>query len=192
MDGLIKKPGQKPVLKVLKLKDKMRSTPLENKIAAIARPAAEELGLEIVSVKILGEGGGTNVQVLAENPQTRNLPLEDCTKLSKTLSALLDVEDPINGAYRLEVSSPGIDRPLVKLEDFETYKGFQAKLESDTPTVTGQRKFTGTLMGVNGRAVVIETDQGMAEIDFESLNKAKLVLNEKLLQKTAKTVKGIN
>lgn len=188
--GLIKKPGQKPVPKRLIFKGFMRSTPLENRIADIARPAAADLGLEIVCVKILGEGGGTNVQVMAENPSTRNLGVEDCTKLSKALSALLDVEDPINGAYRLEVSSPGIDRPLVKLEDFETFKGFDAKLESDTPIVeTGQRKFTGVLQGVNGDSVVIETDHGTAEIPFNNLNKAKLVLNDKLIKQTSK---GIN
>jgi ribosome maturation factor RimP len=187
--GLIKKPGQKPVPKRLILQEFMRSTPLENKIADIARPAAQDMGLEIVAVKILGEGGGMNVQVLAENPATRNLGVEECTKLSKSLSALLDVEDPINGSYRLEVSSPGIDRPLVRLEDFETYKGFDAKLESDTPTLTGQRKFTGVLQGVNGDSVVIETDQGTAEIPFNNLNKAKLVLNEKLIKQTSK---GIN
>lgn len=168
----------------------MRSTPLENKIADIARPAAEGLGLEIVCVKILGEGGGTNVQVMAENPETKNLGVEDCTALSKAISALLDVEDPISGAYRLEVSSPGIDRPLVKIEDFETYKGFEARLESDTPVVeTGQRKFKGVLRGVNGDSVVIDTEQGLTEIPFSSLNKAKLVLNDKLLKQTAK---GLN
>ena len=165
----------------------MRSTPLENRIADIARPAAQDLGLEIVCVKILGEGGGTNVQVLAENPATKNLGVEDCTKLSKAISALMDVEDPINGPYRLEVSSPGIDRPLVKLADFETYKGFEAKLESDMPIVeTGQRRFKGILQGVNGNSVVIETEQGLAEIPFNALNKAKLVLNDKLLKQTSK------
>ncbi len=164
----------------------MRSTPLENRIANIARPVAQDLGLEIVCVKILGEGGGTNVQILAENPATRNLGVEDCTKLSKALSAVLDVEDPINGAYRLEVSSPGIDRPLIKIEDFETFKGFEARLESDTPMITGQRKFKGTLKGVNGENVVIDTDQGTAEIPFHDLNKAKLVLTEKLIKETAK------
>lgn len=168
----------------------MRSTPLENRIAEIARPAAADLGLEIVCVKILGEGGGMNVQVLAENPATKNLGVEDCTKLSKAISALLDVEDPINGAYRLEVSSPGIDRPLVKIEDFETYKGLEARLESDMPIAeTGQRKFKGILRGVNGQSVVIDTEQGLAEIPFTSLNKAKLVLNDKLIQQTAK---GLN
>lgn len=190
MDGLNKKPGQKPVPKRLIIQGFMRSTPLENRIAEIARPAAADMGLEIVSVKILGEGGGTNVQVLAENPATKNLGVEDCMKLSKALSALLDVEDPINGAYRLEVSSPGIDRPLVKLEDFETYKGFEAKLESDMPVdVTGQKRFKGVLRGVNGQSVVIETEQGTAEIPFTALNKAKLVLNDKLLKQTSK---GIN
>lgn len=168
----------------------MRSTPLENRIAEIARPAAQDLGLELVCVKIIGEGGGMNVQVMAENPATKNLGVEDCTKLSKAISALMDVEDPINGAYRLEVSSPGIDRPLVKIEDFETFKGFEAKLESDMPIVeTGQKRFKGVLQGTNGNAVVIETEQGIAEIPFHNLTKAKLVLSDKLIKQTAK---GIN
>lgn len=163
----------------------MKATPLENRIAEIARPAAQDLGLDIVCVKILGEGGGMNVQVMAENPKTRNLGVEDCTKLSRALSALLDVEDPITGSYRLEVSSPGIDRPLVRLEDFETYKGFEAKLESDAPAENGQKRFKGILRGVNGESVVIDTDQGTAEIPFHSLNKAKLVLTDKLIKETA-------
>lgn len=167
----------------------MRATPLENKIADIARPVAEDLGLDLVCVKIIGEAGGTNVQVMAEKTGTGGLGIEDCAKLSKALSAMLDVEDPITGAYRLEVSSPGIDRPLVRLEDFEKFKGFEARLESDTPTATGQRKFKGVLMGVNGEAVVIDTDLGTAEIPFHSLNKAKLVLTDKLIKETAK---GLN
>ncbi len=162
----------------------MKLTPLESKIADIAGPAAQDLGLEIVWVKVIGEAGGTTVQVLAQNPQTRNLGVEDCTKLSKSISALLDVEDPIAGSYRLEVSSPGIDRPLVRLKDFEEFKGFEAKLESDTPTATGQRRFKGVLQGVNGESVVIETDQGTAELPFDSLTKAKLVLTEKLIKQT--------
>ena len=85
----------------------MRATPLENKIADIARPVAEDLGLDLVCVKIIGEAGGTNVQVMAEKTGTGGLGIEDCAKLSKALSAMLDVEDPITGAYRLEVSSPG-------------------------------------------------------------------------------------
>ena len=162
----------------------MKATPLENRIAEIIRPAAHDLGLELVCVKILGEGGSRNVQIMAENPETKKLGIEDCTKLSKAVSALLDVEDPIEGAYRLEVSSPGIDRPLLRMEDFETYKGYEAKLESNVPTENGQRRFKGILKGTNGNAVLIATEQGEAEISFDALIKAKLVLTEQLIKAT--------
>lgn len=163
----------------------MKATPLENKISDIVRPAAKDMGLDLVCVKIIGEAGGTNVQIMVENAETKNLSVEECTALSRSVSALLDVEDPISGSYRLEISSPGIDRPLVKPEDFETFKGFEAKLESDVPLVTGQRRFKGILRGLNGDAVVIDTEQGTAEIPFDSLSKAKLVLTEKLIKNTA-------
>ncbi len=181
--GFNEKPGPKAIL----FRDlKMKATPLENKIAELARPAAHDLGLEIVCVKIIGEGGSRNVQIMAENPQTRNLGVEDCAKLSKSVSVLLDVEDVIPGAYRLEVSSPGIDRPLVRLEDFETYKGLEARLETDGPVdASRQKKFKGILKGLKGNAIVIDTEQGTAEIPFDMLNKAKLVLTDQLIKTTA-------
>src|SRR5688572_7979945 len=126
----------------------MKATPLENRIADIVRPAIQDLGLELFCVRIIGEGGSRNVQIMAENPATKKLGIEECTQISKTVSALLDVEDPIDGTYRLEVSSPGIDRLLLTLEDFESYKGFEAKLETDVPSETGQKRFKGVLKGL--------------------------------------------
>lgn len=163
----------------------MKTTPLESKIAEIVRPVAADLGLEVVSVRLIGEGGGRNLQIMAENPQTRNLGLEDCTKLSKAVSAVLDVEDPIEGAYRLEVSSPGIDRVLTRLQDFDVYNGFEVKIELDSPSSTGQKRFKGRIGGLKGETITIITDQGEIEFPFGIIQKAKLVLTDDLIKATA-------
>ncbi len=163
----------------------MRHTPLENKITKMAQPVTEDLGLELVCVKIIGEGGSQNVQVMAEDPQTRRLTIDKCASLSRALSAVFDVEDPINGTYRLEISSPGIDRPLVKTEDFETYKGFKAKLETETPTKEGRKRFNGMLRGIEEGIITIDTDQGRSQVPFDDLAKAKLVLTDELINATS-------
>jgi ribosome maturation factor RimP len=100
---------------------------------------------------------------------------------------VLDVEDPISGRYTLEVSSPGIDRPLLRLEDFESYKGYEARLESDIPAPNGQRKFKGKLLGLDGDQVMIITEQGESKIPYGSLTKAKLVLTDELLKASPHT-----
>jgi len=163
----------------------MKLTPLEQRLSEYARPVIEDLGFALVLIKVVGEGGSQNVQILAEDPATRNLGVDDAAVISRALSAVFDVEDPIKGAYRLEVSSPGIDRPLVRIEDFETYKGFEAKIESCVPAENGQKRFRGVLQGLNGESVLIDTDQGKAEIPFSNLTKAKLVMSDELIQKTA-------
>lgn len=163
----------------------MKKTPLEQSIIDLANPIAEDMGLAIVAVKVTGANGGQNVQVMAEEPETGRLNIDKCAELSRALSAVMDVEDPINGAYKLEVSSPGIDRPLTRLQDFENYEGFEAKLETAMPTESGQKRFRGTLKGLNEDTILIDTDQGEAEIPFSALEKAKLVLTDELIKRTA-------
>jgi len=164
----------------------MRASPLENRIATLAAPVIEDLGFALVHVAVIGEGGGRNVQIMAEDPATKRLGIDDCTKISKALSAALDVEDPIDGKYRLEVSSPGIDRPLVCLEDFNTYKGLEVKVETFVPTEEGQKRFRGRIMGVqDGETVLLNTDRGEVEIPFSAMAKAKLVLTDELIKTTA-------
>lgn len=163
----------------------MRTTPQEQKVEALAQPIAKEMGFDVVCVRIIGEGGSQNVQVMAENPDTRKIGLDDCAKLSRALSAVMEVEDPISGAYRLEVSSPGIDRPLIRKKDFEDFSGFEAKLEADRPAENGQKRFRGILKGLNDEKVLVETDQGEVEIPFGSIVKAKLVLTDALINATA-------
>jgi ribosome maturation factor RimP len=162
-------------------------TPLEVKITDIITPVIRDMGLSLVSVKIIGEGGGRNLQVMAEDPATRNLGVDKCAEVSRSISAILDVEDVIEGAYRLEVSSPGIDRVLTKPEDFKEWAGFEARLETEMPLATGQKRFKGVLKGIENNIIRINTDQGEAEIPFGNLIKAKLVLTDELIKATAKT-----
>ncbi|MFP4312766.1 MAG: ribosome maturation factor RimP [Alphaproteobacteria bacterium] len=163
----------------------MKIQPLEQKIADIVHPALEELGFELYCVKITGEDGSTIVQIMAQDPATGKLGVDDCAKISREVSTLMEVEDPISGKYRLEVSSPGIDRFLFKLEHFENYKGFEVKVESDTPAENGQRKFRGRIEGINDNNVLLKTDQGDVEIPFGSMVKAKLVMTDELIKATA-------
>lgn len=160
----------------------MKASPMERKIADLAAPVAESLGLRLVCVRITGEGGAQNVQVIAENPATRRLPLDDCTKLSRELSALMDVEDPVKSAYRLEISSPGIDRLLISAEDFADFAGFEAKIELEFPQ-DGQKRFRGILRGIEGDLVKLDMpDKGPVAVPYSGIAKARLVLTDELIK----------
>ncbi|MFK7839545.1 MAG: ribosome maturation factor RimP [Bdellovibrionales bacterium] len=163
----------------------MRLTPLETRIVEITNPVIEDLGFAPFTVRMTSNGGQQICQIMAEDPKTRRLGVDDCAKISRAVSAIMDVEDPISGNYRLEVSSPGIDRMLVRIEDYEYYKGLDAKIESDTPAENGQRKFRGHILGADNNTVKLNTDQGEVEIPFPSIIKAKLVLNDELIKLTA-------
>lgn len=165
---------------------RMRQTPLEQKITKIAEPIIADMGFDLVCVRITGESGATAVQVMAQDPVTKRLGVEDAAKISRSLSAVFDVEDPINGAYRLEVSSPGIDRLLIKKKDFEDYTGFEAKLELATPNKNGQRRFRGIITGIKDDVILLKSDQGEdVELPYSELTKAKLVLTDELIKATA-------
>lgn len=164
----------------------MRYTPLEEKIITLVQPVIADLGFAFHHIKITGETGSALVQVMAEDTETRNLGVDDAAKISRAISAVMDVEDPINGAYRLEVSSPGIDRMLINENDFEDYKGFEAKLETATPNENGQKRFRGVINGLKDKNVLVSTeDQGDVEIPYSALAKAKLVLTDELIKATA-------
>jgi ribosome maturation factor RimP len=169
----------------------MKQTPLEQKVATIVSPAIEELGFSLFAIKMIGEGGSKTLQIMAEDPATRRLGIDDCTKITKAVSALLDVEDPIQGAYRLEVSSPGIDRLLIRPDDFTAYTGFDAKLETETPNAEGQKRFRGVIKGLKeNETILLLTDTGEIEIPFSSLSKAKLVMTDELIKASAKLAKA--
>lgn len=163
----------------------MRRTPLEDKIFNLAEPVVTDLGFALVWVKITGENAAAAVQITAEDPATRRLGIDDCAKISRALSAVFDVEDPIKGAYRLEISSPGIDRVLTRKQDFENYKGFEVKLETYAPADNGQKRFRGFITSFEADNVHLKTETGDVIIPFAELSKAKLVLSDELIKATA-------
>jgi ribosome maturation factor RimP len=142
------------------------------------------MGFELVLVRVMGDKRRT-LQVLAEPAdQARLMTVEDCAEISHALSAVLDVADPIKEPYSLEVSSPGIDRPLVRRDDFARFAGDEAKLETDVP-IDGRRRFTGTLRGLEGEDVLIESGGQTVRVPFPTVRKARLVLTDALLKRHA-------
>ena len=157
-------------------------------LAAIERliePAASAEGLALVRVKMIGGNSDPTLQVMAERPDTRQLTLEDCERLSRRISDVLDAEDPIEHAYRLEVSSPGIDRPLTRLKDFDDWKGHQARVTLKEP-LNGRKQFTGDVAGTEGETVLLDVPgMGPTGLPFAGIHSAKLVMTDKLIAATA-------
>ncbi|MCI5060697.1 MAG: ribosome maturation factor RimP [Alphaproteobacteria bacterium] len=158
----------------------MRLSALEQRIYEIAAPVLEGLGFDLLWVEYKSDILG----IFAENPQTGKLTLDECTAISRELSPTLEVEDPIEGAYRLEVSSAGIDRPLLRESDYERFKGLEAKIEIDPPLEEGQKRFRGRLEGFENGLIQLKTDQGMVDLPFNDVYKAKLVMNDALMEHT--------
>jgi len=153
-------------------------------------PAAEAEGLALVRVKMIGGTSDPTLQVMAEDPKTRQLTLDGCARLSRRLSELLDAaeaegRDPIPHAYRLEVSSPGIDRPLTRLKDYNDWKGFEARIVL-LEKLDGRKVFSGPLLGVEGETVMVELPgQDAVGLPFATIQSAKLVMTDKLIAATA-------
>ncbi len=163
----------------------MHLSPLEEKVASLVIPVVEDLGFSFHSIKITGSSGTADVQIMAEDPKTRNLKVDDAAKISRAVSTVLDVEDPIKDAYKLEISSPGIDRRLIKEQDFNDYKNFEIKIETNMPAENGQKRFRGILNGIKDKKILVTTDQGDVEIPYSSLSQAKLVLTDELIKATS-------
>jgi ribosome maturation factor RimP len=159
----------------------------QDKAIAVERSIAPSLsaaGYDVV--RVLFQGGRRAVlQVMIERADRRPVSVEDCVEVSRTVSALLDVDDSITGPYTLEVSSPGIDRPLTRREDFERFAGFEAKLETRAP-IDGRKRFRGRLLGLDGDRVRIATLEGEASLQLQDVQRAKLVLTDDLIAATAK------
>ena len=153
---------------------------------ALIEPEARALGFDLVRVKLFG--ADRTLQVMAERPDTRQLTIEDCSALSRRLSDLLDGleaegRDPIEGAYRLEVSSPGIDRPLTRLKDYADWQGHEARVVLAEKR-DGQKVFKGDLAGVRDDDVLLATDKGEVALPFSAIADAKLVLTDRLIAQT--------
>ena len=166
---------------------------LAARVANIAEPVLEGLGLRLVRVRVSGLDGCT-VQVMAERSDG-SMSIEDCELASRTLSPALDVADPIERGYRLEISSPGIDRPLVRKSDFDRYAGHQVKIEMEVP-VEGRKRFRGILNGTEGNAAKLHRDdaaEGEAAdvlLPIEDMNDAKLVLTDELVTQALRKEKA--
>ncbi len=153
-------------------------------IARLIEPAVKGMGLELVRVAMIGGKSDPTLQVMAERPDTRQLTIDDCETLSRKLSDILDEADPIEEGYRLEVSSPGIDRPLTRRSDFADWAGHEARIKFAEPVDTA-KQVSGDIIGIEGDTIRIATPKGERAVDFNNIASAKLLLTDKLINATA-------
>lgn len=158
--------------------DLIAKTAIDRRLADIVTPVIEGLGYELIRLRLMG-GLTKTLQIMADRPEG-GINVEDCAKISTAISAALDVEDPLEDAYSLEVSSPGIDRPLTRLKDFDLWEGYEARLET-TEMIDGRRRFKGMLAGTEGDEVLINIEEGTVGLKFDWLSDAKLILTEDLI-----------
>lgn len=158
--------------------DLIAKAAIDRRMAEIITPVLEDMGYELVRVRLMS-GKSSILQIMADTPKG-GIEVDDCAEISTAVSAILDVEDPILDTYTLEVSSPGIDRPLTRLKDFETFEGYEAKIETDE-LIDGRRRFKGELAGVEGNEVLINIAEGTIGLQFDWLSDAKLVLTDDLI-----------
>ena len=148
-------------------------------------PEVKSLGFDLVRLMMIGGTSDPTLQVMAERPETRQLDIADCELISRRLSEILDLADPIEGSYRLEVSSPGIDRPLTRLKDFEVWAGHEARITLREP-LKDRKQFSGSLEGIEAGKIKLQGKDGkIYELAFAEIASAKLILTDKLIQATA-------
>ncbi len=160
--------------------DLVAKTSIDRRLAEIIAPVVEGMGYDLVRVRLMG-GKSKTVQIMAERPEG-GIRIDECAEISNAVSAALDVEDPIDDAYTLEVSSPGIDRPLTRPGDFRTFEGYEAKLETREP-IDGRRRFRGVLAGTDGEEILIDIDEGTVGLRLDWLADARLVSGDRLTRK---------
>jgi ribosome maturation factor RimP len=153
-------------------------------LAALIEPKVEALGFGLVRVAMVGGTSDPTLQVMAERPDTRQLTLADCETISREIDPILEEADPIEGGYRLEVSSPGIDRPLTRCRDYADWAGHEARLKLANPQ-DGARQISGDIVGIDGDTVTIATPKGERSVEFSNIASAKLLLTDKLINATA-------
>jgi len=149
------------------------------RIETLIAPSLSAMGYRLVRIAFTGGRSGV-LQVMAERLDDRPMGVDDCTEITHTVSALLDVADPIEHSYVLEVSSPGIDRPLVRAEDYERFRGFEAKLELAQP-IEGRKRFRGRLLGIEADRVRLNLGEEVVELPLALIQRAKLVLTDELI-----------
>jgi ribosome maturation factor RimP len=164
------------------MSDLIAKTAIDQRLAQIVTPVIEGLGFEMVRLRVMS-GKTRTLQIMADRPEG-GIEVQDCADISTAVSAVLDVEDPLEDAYTLEVSSPGIDRPLTRLKDFAVWEGYEARLETNE-LIDGRRRFRGALAGVEDDEVLIEIEEGEETLTiglkFDWLSDAKLILTDDLI-----------
>ncbi|HET9148927.1 MAG TPA: ribosome maturation factor RimP [Alphaproteobacteria bacterium] len=150
-------------------------------VATMIESTLQAMGYALVRVALVGGVGRPTLQVMAERADNAAMSVDDCADISQAISAVLDVEDPIAGSYMLEVSSPGIDRPLVRKADYDRFAGFEARLETAEP-IGGRKRFRGRLLGTGAETVKLKLDTGdEIELPLARIERAKLVLTDELI-----------
>ena len=150
-----------------------------NRIAQTIEPSLAAMGYHLVRV-VITTGRWPTLQVMAERTDDRPMTIDDCAEISHSLSVLLDVADPIDGAYMLEISSPGIDRPLVRPDDYDRFRGFEARIELARP-LDGRKRFRGRLLGTSQGNVRLAMEGGVVELPLDDVARAKLLLTDDLI-----------
>ena len=153
---------------------------MSEQIAKLIGPVADELGYELVRVQIQGGARRATLQIMAERRDRTAMIVEDCARLSRAISNLLDEVDPIAGEYTLEVSSPGIDRPLMKRADYERFLGHEVKIETNT-AVDGRKRFHGMIAALDGDTVMLDSEGTTVPLPLAQVKSAKLVLTDRLI-----------
>ena len=169
------------------MSDLVAKTAIDQRLASIVTPAIEDMGFELVRIRLMS-GKKKTLQIMAERPDG-GIEVDDCAEISQTVSALLDVEDPIKDEFTLEVSSPGIDRPLTRLKDFDVWADYEAKLET-SEMIDGRKRFKGMLRGVEDGEVLIEIPEGLIGLQFDWISDAKLVLTDELIAESLRARKA--
>lgn len=156
----------------------------EQQLETLLSPILDAMGYDMVRVQISGSKRPT-MQVMAERRDGVAMTVDDCAEISRAISAVLDVEDPFDSAYSLEVSSPGIDRPLVRPADYERFQGFEARIELRDP-LAGQRRFKGRLDGVKDGRILLNQEGTTVELPLVQVQRAKLILTDELIAATTR------
>jgi ribosome maturation factor RimP len=173
------------------MNDLIAKTAIDRRMAEILTPVIEGMGFEVVRIRLMG-GQTKTLQIMAQRPDG-GIEVDECGQISTAVSAVLDVEDPLEDAYTLEVSSPGIDRPLTRLKDFDTWEGYEARIET-TEMIDGRRRFKGILAGVEGDEVLLNLTEGAETVTvglhFDWLSDAKLVLTDELIKEMLRARKA--
>lgn len=167
----------------------MFATPMETRLRGMIEPSLSAMGYGLVVVRLHDGGKRKTLQILAERHDNKGISVKDCTDISNTVSALLDVEDPINGAYNLEVSSPGLDRPLTSAADFKRFTGQEARVELSMP-IDGQRRFRGTIAGATEEEITLTVEGQPVALPVADIRTARLVATDDLIKALIKKDKA--